>query len=206
MKEITQRQKEVLDYISVFSEQNNGPPVIREIAAAFGISVGTVQVHLEALRKKNYISWSDKRSRSIRIVSPQAGNPEPDDSSFTQCVPLVGTVAAGKPLLCEENREGDVPVARSLLKKNKTYFALRVRGDSMINAGILDGDIALIEQAVVANNGQIVVAVLDDAITLKRFYQDGARIRLQSENPAFGPIYHQNVRVAGILSHIIREY
>jgi repressor LexA len=201
MKDLTERQRQVLQYIGDFSAENSYPPTVREIASYFGISTRAVQEHLDALRKKKSISWSDKRSRGIKIL----GLTE-EDVNVSYRIPLLGSVAAGKPLLSEENYDGYVSVLFSHLKESKSYFALRVRGTSMINAGILDGDIAIIEQADRANNGQIVVAVLDDKITLKRFFLEATRVKLQSENPAFNPIFCQDVRIAGILSHIIREY
>ena len=121
-------------------------------------------------------------------------------------VPLLGSVAAGKPLLSEENYDGYVNLSEPFVKNDGTYFALKVKGSSMIGAGILDGDIAVIRQCNTADNGQIVVAVLDDAITLKRFYREDYRIRLQPENDDFKPIYCQDVHVVGILSSIIRNY
>jgi repressor LexA len=203
MKEITERQGQILQYLCTYFAQHSYPPTVREIAGAFEISLRAVQEHLEALRKKKYIAWTEKRSRGIQIVDK---SPEAEDPEATRRIPLVGSVAAGKPILCEENCDGSVPISLARLKKGKTYFALKVRGTSMIGAGILDGDIALIEQAPTAVDGQIVVAVLDDSATLKRFYKESARIRLQSENPDCKPIFCQDVRIAGVLSHIIREY
>ena len=121
-------------------------------------------------------------------------------------VPLLGTVAAGKPLLCEENLDGYINLTEPFIRPGKTYFALRVRGASMIKAGILEGDLAVIEQADTALDGQIVVAVLDDAITLKRYYKESTRVRLQPENDSMQPIYCQDVRIVGILSNIVRTY
>lgn len=129
-----------------------------------------------------------------------------EDSLFVSKVPLLGTVAAGKPLLCEENLDGYVNLTEPFIRPGKSYFALRVRGTSMIDAGILEGDLAVIEQANTALDGQIVVAVLDDAITLKRYYKESSRVRLQPENSAMQPIYCQDVRIVGILSNIVRTY
>ena len=165
MKGITARQQEVLTFISGFTKENEYPPTVREIGDHFGISLRAVQDHIAALQKKGFLSLSQKRSRSIRVL--QGGNAEP--SPFVSKVPLLGTVAAGKPLLCEENLDGYVNLTEPFVRPGKSYFALRVRGQSMINAGILEGDLAIIEQAEVAVDGQIVVAVLDDAITLKRY-------------------------------------
>jgi repressor LexA len=113
-------------------------------------------------------------------------------------------VAAGKPILAEENWDGAIPVHSSFLKKNRQYFALKVRGNSMKDAGILDKDTALIQKQNTAKNGDIVVAVVDEAVTLKRFFKEANRIRLQPENPEYNPIYSQDVRVLGKLAYVIR--
>lgn len=203
MKQITDRQKEVFSFIENFTKANDYPPTVREISEHFGISLRAVQDHISALQKKGFISTEQKRSRSIRILEDKK---QSISKIFVDKVPLLGTVAAGRPLLCEENLDGYVNLTEPFIRPGKTYFALRVRGSSMINAGILEGDLAVIEQTSTAVDGQIVVAVLDDAITLKRFYKESARIRLQPENPDFQAIYCQNVRIVGILSSIVRTY
>ena len=203
MKQITDRQKEVFSFIENFTKANDYPPTVREISEHFGISLRAVQDHISALQKKGFISTVQKRSRSIRILDDKK---QSISKIFVDKVPLLGTVAAGRPLLCEENLDGYVNLTEPFIRPGKTYFALRVRGSSMINAGILEGDLAVIEQSSTAVDGQIVVAVLDDAITLKRFYKESARIRLQPENPDFQAIYCQNVRIVGILSSIVRTY
>jgi repressor LexA len=121
-------------------------------------------------------------------------------------IPIVGTVAAGIPILSEENWEATVTLHESTLKKNRTYFAVRVRGDSMSGAGIMDGDLAVIEKLSVVKNGEIAVAVVEDAVTLKRFYKENSRIRLQAENPEYKPIYCHDLRILGRLAQIIRYY
>jgi repressor LexA len=203
MRQITDRQKEVLAFISTFTEENSYPPTVREISEHFGISLRAVQDHIAALQKKGYLSLCQKRSRSIRVL---VDGREKEAKPFVSKVPLLGTVAAGKPLLCEENLDGYVSLAEPFVRPGKNYFALRVRGTSMINAGILEGDLAVVEQAAAAVDGQIVVAVIDDAITLKRYYKEATRVRLQPENPAFQAIYCQDVRIVGILSNIVRTY
>ena len=203
MKGITDRQKEVLDFISDFTEENVCPPTVREIGEHFGISLRAVQDHIAALQKKGFITQAAKRSRSIRvIVDTREKKPE----LFVGKVPLLGNVAAGRPLLSEENLDGYVNLTEPFVRPGKSYFALRVRGQSMINAGILDGDLAVVEQSSVAVDGQIVVAVIDDAITLKRYYKEAGRVRLQPENADFPAIYSTEVRVVGILSNIVRTY
>ena len=201
MKGITDRQKEVLTYISSYTEESGYPPTVREISEHFGISIRAVQDHILALQKKGFLSQAQKRARSIKVLS------DSDTSApFVGRVPLLGTVAAGKPLLCEENLDGYLNLTEPFVRPGKSYFALRVRGQSMINAGILEGDLAVIEQASTAVDGQIIVAVIDDAITLKRYYKEAGRVRLQPENPSFQPIYCDDLRIVGILSNIVRTY
>lgn len=207
MKELTERQQEVLNFISSFSKENSFPPTVREISEHFGISIRAVQDHIAALQKKNCISIKPKSSRSIRVIRdgyiPEEPVPAP---SYICRVPLLGTIAAGKPLLCEENLDGYINLTEPFVRPGKTYFALRVRGTSMINAGILEGDLAIVEQCETAVDGQIVVAVINDAITLKRYYRESDRIKLQPENPVFEPIYVKDLRIVGTLSNILRTY
>ena len=196
MRGITDRQREVLTFISEYTEENSYPPTIRDISEHFGITLRAVQDHISALQKKGFLSQSQKRARSIKVLSDIR---EKEPELFVGKVPLLGTVAAGKPLLSEENLDGYVNLTEPFVRPGKCYFALRVRGQSMINAGILDGDLAVVEQASTAVDGQIIVAVIDDAITLKR-------VRLQPENPDFQAIYCTDVRIVGILSNIVRTY
>lgn len=203
MKELTRRQIEILNFVRDYSQENLCPPTIRECSSHFGITPRAVQCHFSALQKKGYLSQSEKRSRSVRVLMDESGY---ERAPAVIRIPILGTVAAGKPLLCEENLDGYLNLSESFVGKDDTYFALKVRGNSMIDAGIFDGDIAVIRQQHTANNGEIVVAVLDEAITLKRFFKESCRIRLQPENPAFKPIYCQNVQIAGVLASLIRTY
>jgi repressor LexA len=203
MKNLTDRQREVLDFIAQFTDDNVYPPTVREIGEHFSISLRAVQDHIAALQRKGYLSQCQKRSRSIRVLIDER---KKEPTTYLAKVPLLGTVAAGKPLLCEENLDGYLTLTDPFVKPGKSYFALHVRGSSMINAGILEGDLAVIEQCETASDGQIVVAVVDDAITLKRFYREAARVRLQPENPSFQPIYCQDVRIVGTLAGIVRTY
>ena len=203
MRGITARQKEVLTYISTYTEENSYPPTVRDISEHFGISLRAVQDHILALQKKGFLSQSQKKARSIRVLSDMR---DKEPQTYISKVPLLGTVAAGKPLLSEENLDGYVNLTEPFVRPGKSYFALRVRGQSMVNAGILDGDLAVVEQSSTAIDGQIIVAVIDDAITLKRYYKESGRIRLQPENPDFQAIYCTDVRIVGILSNIVRTY
>ena len=202
MKELTERQKEVLSFIAGYISSHSYPPTIREIADNFKISVKGAHDHVTALRRKNYIRQSGKRSRTMELMHPE----EDESLGKLSKIPIVGTVAAGIPILSEENWEGTLAVNQSSLKKNRVYFAVKVRGDSMSEAGIMDGDMAVIEKVNNVKNGEIAIAVVDEAFTLKRFFRENTRIKLQAENPAYKPIYCQDVRIIGRLSQIIRNY
>ena len=202
MKELTTRQQEVLTFIADYIYSHAYPPTIREIGEHFSISIKGAHDHVNALKKKGILQQGDKRSRTIIIVKEDAV----ENSEFIE-VPILGTVAAGKPILADENKDGSVKLHRRMLKEKSVYFALKVRGDSMEGAGIMDGDTAIIEQRNAVKNGQIAVVMLDDAVTLKTFYKESSRIRLQAENPNYSPIYcTKNVRILGKLAHIIRSY
>ena len=199
MKELTERQKEVLDFIEGYIRDRPYPPTIREIAENFGISVKGAYDHVKALEKKGCIRAGANRSRTIELVGRATGR------GPTVEVPVLGTVAAGKPIFADENFESSIHVPAGMAGGARC-FALRVRGDSMINAGILDGDMAVIEQRQEADNGDIVVAMLEDSVTLKRFYREKGRVKLAAENPGFASIYTQDVRILGKLRGIVRTY
>ncbi|MBN1699232.1 MAG: transcriptional repressor LexA [Spirochaetales bacterium] len=201
MKGLTHRQKEVFDYINEYIKTRKYPPTVREVANHFDISVKGSHDHIKALEKKNYIRCNFNRSRAIEVLKMN----DNAKKSPTAKVPLLGNVAAGKPLFAEENLEGTVEVPNAFVG-NGTFFALNIKGDSMKDAGILDGDIAIIRHQNTAENGEIIVAMLDDSVTLKRVYQERYRVKLQSENPAYPPIYANNANILGKLACIIRKY
>jgi repressor LexA len=201
MKEPTQRQGEVLSFITEYINTHAYPPTIREIADFFSVSVKGAYDHVTALKKKGYLKPGDNRSRTIEIVKERDKNPQ----DFV-AIPVLGTVAAGKPVLAEENWDGAITLHQSMIKSNRQYFALKVRGDSMEGAGIMDGDMAVIEKQDMVQDGEIAVAVVDDAITLKRIFKESTRIRLEPENSKYKPIYSQNVRIVGRLARIFRFY
>lgn len=201
MKPLTHRQEEVLGFIREFISGNKYPPTIREISEHFTISVKGAYDHVKALEKKARLRCDTNRSRAIEVL----GDPVRGEEQPVADIPLLGTVAAGRPLLAEENHDGFVPVPKAMLG-NKRYFAVRVSGDSMMGAGIMDGDTAIIAHQPVANNGEIVVAMVDEAVTLKRFYKEHNRVQLKSENPAYPPIYTRDARILGTLAHIVRSY
>jgi repressor LexA len=202
MKELTDRQQEVLTFIIGYINSHAYPPAVREIAEYFEISIKGAYDHLAALKKKNYVK-SDTRPRTLEVI--KGGGGETKDGLIE--IPILGHVAAGVPVLAEENWDGVISLHRSMLKRGSRYFALNVKGDSMEDAGILDGDLAIIEQRETAENGEIVVAMVnEEAMTLKRFYREKNRIRLQPENNKYKPIYSRDVRLLGRMAKIIRSY
>jgi repressor LexA len=200
MKELTERQKEVIAVISGYIEQHRYPPTIRDIAKHFGISVKGAYDHIKAIERKGFLRYDGNKSRTIEVL--QWERPR---QSATAAIPILGNVAAGRPLFAEENMDGVVQVPASLLGRGE-HFALHVRGDSMKDAGIIDGDLAVFNQQQTAENGEIVIAMVDEAVTLKRFYREKTRIKLQPENTAYSPIFSQNVRILGKLRCLMRKY
>lgn len=200
---LTARQQEILDYIEQVVSTSGVPPSIRQIGAALGISsTNGVRSHLKALEKKGYIHRSLRTSRGIAMLdrlkqSATAALQETVD------VPILGRVTAGMPILAVENRDGHLQLDASLIKSSDT-FALRVEGDSMIEAGILDGDYVLVRPQPSAENGDIVVALLEDEVTVKRFYRETDGIRLQPENANMEPIYASNVQICGKVTSLVR--
>ena len=187
MKELNKTQKKIYEFLAERS-QNGVPPSIREICAAVGLkSTSSVQANLEALEQAGYIERDPLLKRSIRVTGR--------NGSVTQ-VPLLGTVTAGMPILAVEAIESYIPFAGKP-DSDKPLFALRVRGDSMIKAGILSGDIIIAEKTPVAANGEIVVALLGDEATVKRFYKEDGHFRLQPENDDYAPIISDEVIILG---------
>lgn len=195
MDGLNKTQKKMFEYIkSVISERGIAPSV-REIGVAVGLkSTSTVQYNLNALEKAGFIERDPNLKRTIRIAGVNLK---------TVPVPLVGTVTAGKPILATEMIEEYIPVA---MRKSGNYFALHVKGDSMINAHILDGDIVIVEQTPVASNGEIVVALIDDEATVKRFFKENGQFRLQPENDEYEPIIVDELAILGRVATVIRNY
>ncbi|MFP4375628.1 MAG: transcriptional repressor LexA [Spirochaetales bacterium] len=200
MKDLTARQRVVLGFIRGFLREHRFPPTIREISEHLEVSVKGAYDHVKALEKKGHIRIDSNRSRTIELIAEP-----PEEQPQTVEVPILGNVAAGLPLLAAENLEGSVQIPRAQLRSGK-HFALNVRGDSMTGAGIMDGDVAIFRQQPVAENGDIVVAMVDEAVTLKRFFKEKNRVRLQAENEAYPPIFTQNVRILGKLAQLVRSY
>ncbi len=192
--QLTERQEEILNFIQQFREESGYPPTLREIGKKFGISsTFGVKRHLDALQKKGYLDIESNASRGISflkkkpIVEPANRTVLEFPPEFRK-VPIVGRVAAGSPILAVENIEGSIVIDSSFLKKSEDCFALRVKGDSMINAGIFEGDLVIIHPQKNAFNGDIVVALLDDEATVKRFELKNNKLNLIPENNNYKPI------------------
>ncbi len=197
MKQMTSRQKEIYRFLEDFIEREGYSPSIREVGEHFGMSPMGARDHLQALEKKGFIQSGANTSRSIVLSRGR-------DEEILE-VPILGHVAAGVPLLAEENLNGSVKLPSSLFSQSD-LFALYVEGDSMTGAGIFEGDLAILHRQEQAENGQIVVAMVEEAVTLKKFYREKSRVRLQAENPAYTPIYASDIRILGRLVHLIRNY
>lgn len=197
MNPISDTQRKIYDFLLERSQTNGVPPSVREIGAAVGLSsTSSVQANLDALERAGYIERDPMLKRSIRILG-QAEN--------VTSVPLLGTVAAGQPILAVEQAEGYLPYSGHV-SKDKPLFALKVKGESMLWAGILDGDIVFAERTPVASNGEMVVALVGDEATVKTFYKENGHFRLQPENDAFEPIIVDEVTILGKVVAVLRYY
>lgn len=206
MEELTKRQQEVLTGIRVIFQETGYPPTVRELGERLGLrSSCTVQRHLEALERKGFIRRNPTKARTIEIMrGPKPLSRSAVDGGMVS-VPVLGTVTAGQPILAVENIEDSLALPKSLVP-DADCFALRIRGDSMINAGLFDGDMAVIKKQDHANNGDIVVALLEDEATIKRFFREDNRIRLQPENTTMAPIIVDSVAILGKIVMSIRKF
>ena len=199
MRTSHENQQKILDFIKSEIEDKGYPPSVREICAAVGLrSTSTVHAHLNHLEEQGLIRRDSTKPRALEVL----------DGSHARgrSVPLVGRVTAGQPILAVENIEDYLMLPQSMLGKDD-LFCLRVQGESMIDIGILDGDIVVLRQQDTAENGEIVVAMTpEDEATLKRIYYEENRVRLQPENPTMQPIYVDTVTVLGKLTALIRQF
>ena len=199
-KPLTKKQDRIFEFVRKHLQDVGYPPTVREIGTAFKISEKGAHDHLNAIEKKGYIRRIPKKPRAIEILEfvpqklPQAAVE----------VPIVGRVAAGEPVLASENVEGTLPVPQEVVKED-TCFALRISGKSMIEAGIFEGDVVIVRSQNYADTGDIVVALLDEEATVKRFFRDGNRIRLQPENTMMSPIIVDDAQILGKVVGLFRK-
>ncbi len=201
-QELSQRQTRILEYIREVTRIRNYPPSVREIGEAVGLSSSsTVHNHLNQLERRGLIKRDPSKSRTVQLVQDVK-----DDQLRRRAVavPVVGNVAAGTPILAEQNIEDHLMLSPDLAQDG--WFALRVRGDSMINAGIYDGDLVIVKPQQDAPDGTIVVALVEDEATVKRLDRSSGRVRLIAENPAYAPIEPQQASMVGQVRGLIRSY
>lgn len=192
-------QQRILDFIKSEIQSKGYPPSVREIAQAVGLkSTSTVHGHLQRLEKRGLLHRDAMKPRAMEIM----GDPNFVRNNTT-AVPVVGRVTAGLPILAEENLEEYVPIPEIMLGEGE-HFILLVRGDSMIDAGILNGDYIVVKKCSEASNGDIVVAMIEDSATVKRFFREGNRFRLQPENKTMEPIYADEVTILGQVVSLYR--
>lgn len=197
---LTPRQREILDYIGKQIRERGYPPSVREIGEAIGLSSSsTVHGHLARLEEKGYLRRDPDKPRAIEVTGERQLRQQ-----RLVTVPLVGRVTAGEPILAVQNIEETYALPYDLVHGD-SIFMLRVQGDSMINAGIFDGDLVLVRQQSAARNGDVVVALLDEEATVKRFFHEGDRVRLQPENPAHNPILTREVQILGKVVGLYRS-
>ena len=199
---ITKKQEEILNYIKDEILERGFPPAVREICQAVGLkSTSSVHSHLESLEKNGYIRRDPTKPRAIEIL----------DESFNMLrremvnVPVVGTVAAGQPILAEQNIDSYFPIPSEYMP-NEQSFILKVKGESMVNAGILDGDSVLVMQQTTARNGDIVVALIEDSATVKTYYKENGHYRLQPENDTMDPIIVDGCKILGKVFGVFRFF
>ncbi len=199
---ISDKQQEILEYIKSQIIERGFPPSVRDICTAVHLkSTSSVHSHLETLEKNGYIKRDPTKPRAIEIL----------DDSFNMIrremvsIPVVGQVAAGEPILAEQNIEEYIPFPAEYITKNQAYL-LRVQGESMVNAGILNGDMVLVEACKMAHNGEIIVAMIEDGATVKRFYKEDGHIRLQPENDALDPIIVKDCAILGRVRGVFRLF
>ncbi len=195
------KQMEIYEFIKNQVKVKGYPPSVREICAAVGLSsTSTVHGHLERLEKKGLIKRDATKPRTIEIIENSLGKKEMIN------IPIIGTITAGIPILAVENVEDTFPLPVDYVKSNKELFMLRVSGESMIEAGILDNDLCIIEKTNSAENGDIIAALIDNEATLKKFFKEKDHIRLQPENKSMKPIIVSDCQVLGKLVGLYRNY
>ncbi|MBV1756599.1 MAG: transcriptional repressor LexA [Dethiosulfatibacter sp.] len=204
-EELSKNQLRILSYIKEEISSKGYPPSVREICMAVGLSsTSTVHSHLTALEKKGYIKKGNNKNRAIEVIDQESAMYDLPKKEIVN-IPLIGSIAAGQPILATQNAEDLFPIPVEWVGKNDS-FVLRVKGDSMINAGIFNGDYVVISCQNSARNGDIVAALIDDEATLKRYFREKDHIRLQPENDNMEPILSTEVAILGLLKCVIRKY
>jgi repressor LexA len=202
MKPATERQQRILDVIRAFTRERGYPPSVREIGERVGLSSSsTIHAHLKALERRGLITRDPTKPRALRSEPDPAGSSGPE----SVVMPIIGKVAAGVPITAQEDLEGEFVLPSSFVPRATDSFMLRVQGDSMVDAAILDGDLIVVRPQKTASNGEIVVAMLEGEATVKRFFREDGRVRLQPENRSMTPIYATDVDIIGRVEAVVRR-
>jgi len=206
---LSKRQAAIYDYICSYTAERGFPPSVREIGSAVGLaSPSTVHMHLKVLQERGLIRRDSKKPRTIEVVNDDTAQHlatvTQDANNNVITLPIVGNVAAGTPILAEQNIEDSITLPTSIVGDSSS-FVLKVRGQSMINAGIFDGDYVIVREQHDAHDGEIVVALIDESATVKTFYREKDQIRLQPENDAMNPIYVKDASIIGRVTALIRS-
>lgn len=210
-RKITKRQQQIYDYIRSYQEEKGYPPSVREMAAAVGLSSpSTVHAHLNALEERGLIKRDRTKPRAIEVFNEDGSSAKQNPGAETETrgsitLPLVGRVAAGMPILAEQNIEDTFTVPTEIAT-DASSFILEVHGESMINVGIYNGDYIIVREQHSATNGEIIVAMIDGEATVKTFYKEQGRVRLQPENDTMGPIYADNPTILGKVVALMRRF
>ena len=200
-KPTTQRQGDILDCINAFTAEHGYPPSVREIGERVGLSSSsTIHSHLKTLERRGLLQRDPTKPRALRTEHSRP-NAMPD----AIVMPILGRVAAGVPITAQEDLQGEFILPASFISRGSDGFMLKVQGDSMVDAGILDGDMIVVRPQPDANNGEIVVAMVEGEATVKRFYKESGRFRLQPENATMEPIYANDVDIVGRVEAVVRK-
>ena len=208
-KQLSVRQEKILEFINKKIKDQGYPPSVREIAKAVSLSSSaTVHSHLKKLEEMGYLKRDASKPRALSVThSEEIESTDPGKSADCMVfVPVIGSIAAGTPILAEENIEDYFPLSPDFVRGQKEVFMLNVHGDSMVNAGILDRDMVIIRKQDTAINGEIIAAMIEDEATVKRFFKNDSEIRLMPENDHMEPILSKNVKVLGKVIGVIRKY
>ena len=205
MAKLTAKQQKIYDFILQFTNEHGYPPSVREIGAAVGLtSPSTVHFHMKGLEEAGVIVKAEGKTRAISLPGVSANPVAEEENPLANRVPVVGNVAAGSPILAQECIEDYLTFDTG--GRSDEYFALRVRGDSMINAGILNGDLVVVRSQPTANQGEIVVAMIDDEATVKRLSRKGGHVWLLPENDDYAPIDGTYAQILGKVAAVVRRY
>ena len=205
MDDLTPKQREIYEFIKKEERSKGVPPTIREMGKAVGLSsTSSIHLHLNNLEAKKYIARPKSKNRCIEILEDDFYTSGNDNTEYCN-IPIVGTVAAGEPILATENIDGYFPVPSEYLSGGDN-FMLKIKGNSMANAGIFNGDLVLVKQQNTAENNDIVIAMIDDSATCKRYFKEEEYIRLQPENDSYEPIYVKECTILGLVKGLFRSF